>query len=129
MTEFLFLPADRWEKLVGQLQAENAVLKAKVSPQPMKLMDAAKHYHNEIRRVNKQDRYFNILLQLAYEFESLLGLFENESSQERLKQVSNILRRMEEDGVTTSTEAEPQPANTKKEGPKPVHQQDYWTDN
>lgn len=72
-----------------------------------------------IQKTVKLKRMNNILLQLAHDYESLLETMPDENSQERLKRVSNILRRMENNGIQPSTETEPQPESTETEGPEP----------
>jgi hypothetical protein len=91
------------------------------------LVDVAEKAVRTIESI-KLRRTNNILLQLGYDYESLLETLPDENSQERLKRVSNILRRMENNGIQPSTETEPQPENTQKEGPKPILKQDYRGD-
>lgn len=121
MTEFRFLPG------VNLMEAAEKAMKT-IEEQKKEIRMIEENEEHWIKKAVKLKRMNNILLQLTYDYLSLLETLPDDHSQERLKHVSNILRRMENDALSTSTETEPQPENAEKEGPKPVLKQDYRGD-
>jgi hypothetical protein len=112
MTEFRFLPA---VNLIDA--AEKTMRKMEELEKDIQLTESNLEYWQQ--KAVKLKRMNNILLQLTHDYESLLETLPDENSQERLNHVSNILRRMENNGIQPSTETEPQPESTQKEGPEP----------